>query len=1021
MSTPTVTAITFEHHFSGLGVDTPTPRISWAFKSSSSTVRAWVQTAYEVEILFASEDRSYIYRVEGSDSVLVRWPARSLASRESASIRVRVYGKSLDNFTFRDDLPSEWSSSATVEAALLNPAEDFKASFITSSEPFTEDAPLRPIRFRKEFTLPDDVISDAKVKAQARLYITAFGVFEAWVNGQSVSNELFAPGWTSYNHRLAYRIYDVSSLLLPGRKNVICAEVGDGWYAGRIGLRQGESFTYGEDMGIAAQLEVRKRHVRSFTLCTDDTWLSAPSARIYSQLYDGETYDMRQEQEDWTVPGAVPKSGEVFGTRLLPQPTAKLVAINAAPVRVTETVSCKRVFKSKSGKTILDFGQNLVGRLFIPRLQVEPNRVVVFRHAEVMEDDELGVRPLRSAKATDTIIGSGEPIKNWSPTFTFHGFRYAQVNGWPGELSINDIQAQVIHTDMKRRGFFECSNASVNQLHENVVWSTRGNFLSLPTDCPQRDERLGWTGDLQAFTPTATFLYDTLGILESWLQDLAAEQLEEGKGGIPPLVVPKAYMPHWPHIPQAVWDDVTILTPASLYQYSADKALLERQFRSMQTWLDIGIDRAPDGLWNPDLWQLSDWLDPAAPPEDPGCGRTDGVLVANEFLINVTRTFAQLCAVLGKSKLAVKYAEDAARLKALFQRRYISTTGNLMGTTQTGIGLAVQNDLYAEDDVQRATAAAALEKLVRSARFHVATGFAGTPIITHALTTIGKPQLAYRMLLENTCPSWLYAVSMGATTIWERWDSMLPNGHINPGQMTSFNHYAYGSVADWLHSTVGGISPLEPGWRVIRVRPVPGGNLTSAEASFDGPYGLVACQWTWKNCMFRMTLTVPPNCSAVVTIPSELKQSYSLAEHKEKERVLELRALQTTLEHLLSLEPTSASISHINAIRGVALACQIPLREFLDRIGKFEKSLGPFARSKWTDLSAGGRKAQWTMFIGDEVTKLRAIVAAKVLSINLLLGLYTCEVVSNHEISSQQRHSSLMIGIMHQKPIISEI
>jgi alpha-L-rhamnosidase len=793
-----------------------------------------------------------------------------------------VYGQSSEDARFNSADPSEWSPSASVEAALLDPAAEFQAQFITSVERFGSDTPLRPIRFRKTFRLPEGSTSHL----HARLYITAFGVFEASINGRPVSDELFAPGWTSYNHRLAYRVHDVSSLLIPDQENVICAEVGDGWYAGRIGLREGQSFTYGKDIGLAAQLEVRKRDTDAFTLYTDDTWSCAPSARVHSQLYDGETYDLREEQEDWAMPEPTRLPNQVCASRVLPCPSTGLLTINAAPVRVTETVACKTVFQSKSGKTILDFGQNLVGRLFVPRLQLDAGSQVEFRHAEVMEDDELGTRPLRSAKATDTIIGSGRPVIKWSPKFTFHGFRYVQVDGWPGEISTSDIQAHVLHTDMKRRGHFECSNASVNQLHSNIVWSMRGNFLSLPTDCPQRDERLGWTGDIQAFTPTANFLYDTMGILESWLQDLAAEQLEEGKGGIPPLVVPLVYMPHWPHISQAVWDDVAVLTPASLYQYSADKALLQRQFESMQVWLDKGVDRAPDGLWNPDKWQLSDWLDPAAPPDDPGNARTDGILVANEFLIHVTQTFAQNCAALGKSDLAKKYTQDAARLKALFQRRYISPEGNLMGTTQTGIGLAIQHDLYAEDNTQRNTAAAALDKLVRAAHFHVATGFAGTPIITHALTKIGKPQLAYRMLLEQTCPSWLYAVKMGATTVWERWDSMLPDGRINPGKMTSFNHYAYGSVADWLHSTVGGISPHEPGWRVIRVRPVPGGNLTSAKVSFDGPYGLVACQWTWKGRLFKMEVTVPPNCSALVTLPSELKKDYSLEEDSEPTRIV---------------------------------------------------------------------------------------------------------------------------------------
>ncbi|KAF1970631.1 alfa-L-rhamnosidase [Bimuria novae-zelandiae CBS 107.79] len=883
MSSPAVTAPTFEHHFSGLGVDTPTPRISWTFATSSSTAQAWHQTACEVEILFGSAptDGPHVYQVTSSESVLVPWPARPLHPREVATIRVRVFGKCFGDDSYISTEPSAWSPPATVETALLN-ASDFSADFIASTARFETGGVLRPVRFKKEFILPERTASNA----QARLYITALGVFEAWLNGQHVSDELFAPGWTSYNHRLAYRIYNVTSLLRPGETNVICAEVGDGWYAGRIGLLDGKRFTYGEELGLAAQLEIQGNGTDGFTLCTDNTWQSAPSARLLSELYDGELYDAREEQDDWTAPHTDWRAEEVCRTKVLPRPSGKLVAINAAPVRVTESVSCRNVFKSKSGKTILDFGQNLVGRLFVPRLQLDEGAQVVFRHAEVMEDDELGKRPLRSAKATDIIVGNGKPIINYSPKFTFHGFRYVQVDGWPDELSLRDIQAHVIHTDMKRRGFFECSNASVNQLHRNTVWSMRGNFLSIPTDCPQRDERLGWTGDIQAFAPTASFLYDTMGILESWLEDVAAEQLEDGKGGIPPLVVPRVYMPHFPHLPQAVWDDATVLVPATLYQYSADKALLERQFESMQTWLDVGVDRASDGLWNPDSWQLADWLDPAAPPEDPGASRTDSILVANAFLIYVTRTFAQLCVALNKADLALRYAEDAARLKALFQRRYISPDGNLMGASQTGISLAVTHDLYPESAGARATAAAAQDKLVRQARFHVATGFAGTPLITHALTKIGRPQLAYRMLLEQTCPSWLYTVAMGATTIWERWDSMLPSGRIHPGQMTSFNHYAYGSVCDWLHSSVGGIAPRTPGWRVVRVRPVPGGNLRWAKTVFEGVYGRVECGWTWEEGVFRMELSVPPGCEAVVTLPSELRKDYSLEDEKEMERVV---------------------------------------------------------------------------------------------------------------------------------------
>jgi alpha-L-rhamnosidase len=392
---------------------------------------------------------------------------------------------------------------------------------------------------------------------------------------------------------LPYRIHDVASLLLPGQNNVLAVEVAEGWYAGRLGFRPGKRFLYGKELGLYAQLEI---HVGDdiatpWTLVTDGSWLSTESPLLKAEIYDGETYDMNQELTNWNEPGLQDIS-KFASVRVLARPSAQLVAPDASPIRVTETVSCQQVFKSESGKTILDFGQNLVGKLFIPILGLSKGEKLVLRHAEVMEGGELGTRPLQDAKAQDVIIGSGEPLVDWSPKFTYHGFQYVEVTGWPGDhICPEDIQATVIHTDMRRRGYFVCSNPYVNRLHANVVWSMRGNFLSLPTDCPQRDERLGWTGDIQIFCPTASFLYDTTGILRNWLHDVAAEQLEDGKGGIPPLVVPYA-LADWPHFAQAIWNDVTVLLPNDLYQYSSDQSLLEQQFESMQTWLEKGVDIA---------------------------------------------------------------------------------------------------------------------------------------------------------------------------------------------------------------------------------------------------------------------------------------------------------------------------------------------------------------------------------------------------------------------------------------------
>ncbi|KAI9154879.1 Alpha-L-rhamnosidase [Paramyrothecium foliicola] len=861
---PRLTKPVFEHLSAGQEVtQNPAPRISWRFEYDESTQQAWVQKAYEIELRSPAHANPVVTHVDSDQSVLVPWIGAKLPSRANASIRVRCYGSSsVEN---HGSSWTEWSEPASIETGLLE-ASDWQAHWITSSTKQC-DGPLRPLRFYKSFTLPpEDALS-----SKARLYVTSMGVFNAYVNGVKANDEFMAPGWSSYKHRLAYRTIDVTSLLKHGGvPNKICIEVAEGWYAGRLGFNGGTRYIYGDELGLLAQLEISSEASEMFTVATDDSWRVGKSGLISSEIYDGEVYDAREDYGFLSEESELVKLAQA--SLVSSAPTSTLFISEAPQVKVTETLRPAEVFRSASGKAIIDFGQNIVGKLQITSINLSKGEKITVKHAEVMEHDELGVRPLRKAACTDTIISAGSEICDWTPQFTFHGFRFVQVDGWPGGglPPKENFRALVLHTDMRRRGFFTCSNESVNRLHSNVMWSMRGNFLSIPTDCPQRDERLGWTGDLQVFCPTATFLYDTLGMLSDWLQDLSSEQLEEGKGGIPPLVCPNVLPKNWPHVAQAVWDDIVVLTPEVLFQYSNDLDLLERQFQSGQAYLEQAVDRGSDGLWKTEGWQLADWLDPTAPPQDPGNGRTDGVMVADAYLVQVTETFARICRRLGKRDLASKYEVEAQSLKRAFQEKYITAAGNLMSNSQTGLALAIQHSLY-PGEKQLATATAALSKLVRTARFKIATGFAGTPIITHALTRVGQTQLAYRMLLEKACPSWMYPITMGATTIWERWDSMLPDGRINPGQMTSFNHYALGAVADWLHTTVGGISASEPGWKGFNVRPIPGGNLTSADVSFDGPYGWIRCKWALEGTEFSMELHVPPNSTATVTLPCETK------------------------------------------------------------------------------------------------------------------------------------------------------
>jgi alpha-L-rhamnosidase len=480
----------------------------------------------------------------------------------------------------------------------------------------------------------------------------------------------------------------------------------------------------------------------------------------------------------------------------------------------------------------------------------------------VLEHGELGTRPLRIAKATDRYTLRGGGVETWEPRFTFHGFRYAEVDGWPGELRLDDIRAVVCHSDMQRTGWFECSDPLLNQLHENVVWSMRGNFLDVPTDCPQRDERLGWTGDIQVFAPTACFLFDTAGFLQSWLHDLAAEQA--AAAGVVPFVVPNI-LPGTP-IPAAAWGDAAAVVPWVLYQRFGDVGILEQQYASMRAWVDLLAGIAGERrLWDRGF-QFGDWLDPTAPPDKPADARTSPQIVATAYFARSAELVAQAAGVLGRAEDETQYRALAAEVRAAFAREYVSPAGRLLSDAATAYALALEFALL-PDAAQRQHAAERLVGLVRESGYHISTGFVGTPLICDALCQAGNERAAFRLLLQRESPSWLYPVTMGATTIWERWDSMLPDGTINPGEMTSFNHYALGAVADWMHRTIGGLAPAAPGYRRLAVRPVPGGGLTSARARHRTPYGIAECAWEIADGQIAVSVVVPPNTTASVTLP----------------------------------------------------------------------------------------------------------------------------------------------------------
>ncbi|KAL2852111.1 bacterial alpha-L-rhamnosidase-domain-containing protein [Aspergillus pseudoustus] len=875
--------ISFEHSHFGLGIQSGTPRLSWKFACDDESICDFTQTASEITLKPVHRNpEAKTYRIEGSESIWVSWPGPPLHARQRMLVRVRAYASWINSET-KDQAQgvTPWSEWAEVECALLG-RDDWTAVPIARSLPQPPAAePIRPVLFRQAFDLP----ANCGLVDRARLYFTAYGVYRAYLNGIRVGDHEMGPGWTSYHHRLAYQVCNVTSMIRE--RNVISIEVAEGWYAGRLGFDSRKRHLYGDQIGPLAQLEIFDPQGQVLRVDTDGSWKCHASPLIRSEIYDGERYDMRQDLgRNWASDPNYDDSGwESVVT--LPFPTAQLVVPRAPPVRVTQRVHPQQILTTPSGRLVLDFGQNLVGKLHVRSISVLRNAAVSFIHAEVLENGELGIRPLRDAKCTDTIISSGESLINWEPKFTFHGFRYVQIDGWDprdesgadGKSPIpwqDNITALVMHTDFTQTGWFECSHESVNQLHRNTQWSMRGNFLSIPTDCPQRDERLGWTGDIQIFSPSATFLYRSTGMLADWMDDVAAEQSDHA--GVPPLVVPNILDHVWPSMPQAVWDDVVIILPWVLYQASGDLEILQRQYPSMTTWLSKGVRRGEDQLWDPELWQLGDWLDPQAPADEPGDGRTNGTLVADAYLVYVTSILARISELLGKKAEHIHYQEQASRLRTRFHEKYVTSTGLMVSDSQTAYALAIAlNLIYSA--AQHATISRQLSRLVRAAKFRVATGFAGTPIILHALTQTNNLPLAYRMLLEDGCPSWLYPITQGATTIWERWDSMLPDGSINPGTMTSFNHYALGSVVQWLHETVGGLKALEPGWKTALVAPRPGGVLTHASVAHESGYGRWECRWeviatqSEGETVLAVEILVPPNARAVVRLPNRQEET----------------------------------------------------------------------------------------------------------------------------------------------------
>ncbi len=747
---------------------------------------------------------------------------------------------------------------------------DRTASFIASDD----DLGSAPI-LRRQFVLDDG----HGAVTEAHLDVSALGVVEAWLGGQRVSDHLLEPGWTSYEWRVRVVTHDVTTHLAeaaPGDATVLALVLGKGWAAGRLAWGGGGGW-YADEVAGFAELRLTFADGHEQRVGTDTDWQALSSAITADELYDGEDVDARLHDGSFLVPGAVTVAsvdgheGRTSAVHTVDLGERELVADTVPPVRPLAEIAPVAVWTSPSGATLVDFGVNLVGWIRVVA-SGEAGTVLTLRHAEVLEHDELGTRPLRTARATDrfTLSGNGPDQPDvFEPRFTFHGFRYAQVDGWSGthdELR-GALTAVQVGSDLRRTGTFASSHDLLNTFHENVVRGMQGNFLSVPTDCPQRDERLGWTGDIAAFAPTASYLFDTRAFLGDWLRDVWLEQRHAD--GVIPFVVPDVlkYSPAEdfgkPNA-TAVWSDAGVWVPWTLYQAYGDTGVLTEQFDSIAAHLRrVRSLLSPEGLWDT-VFQFGDWLDPDAPPEDAARAKADPGVVATACAYRSAVIGAEVATLTGHEAEASEFRELATGLQAAFREHYVAD-GRIRSDCTTVYALAIAFGLL--DEADEAAAGERLAELAAAAGYRISTGFAGTPFITDALTRTGHVDDAYRLLLQTECPSWLYPVTMGATTVWERWDSMLPDGTINPGEMTSFNHYALGAVADWMHRVVGGLAPLTPGYGSVLVAPQPGGGLTWAATSLDTDHGHVAVRWELVDGDLVVRAEVPEGVTAVVRLP----------------------------------------------------------------------------------------------------------------------------------------------------------
>jgi len=833
-----------ENGINPVGLDITQPRLSWQLVSDNRNV---MQSAYELRV---SDDAAAINKatvwssgkISSDQSVHIIYSGEPLKPRQRYYWQVRVWdttGKA-----------SAWSEVNYWETGMMNVSK-WKAKWIESGLAGDSVSGPSPL-LRKKFDLKKAVKS-------ARVYVTAHGLYEATINGQRVGNAYLTPGWTSYKTRLQYQVYDVTNSVKQG-SNAIGVQLGDGWYRGYLAWDDSKNL-YGKVAGLLLQLEVTYTDGTTETIISDESWKSSFGPIRSSQIYHGEVYDARMEKTGWATTNYDDSKWQP--AKINDVSKENIIASESPAIHKKEVFNPIKVIKTPKGEMVLDFGQNLVGWVQM-KVTGKAGDKVLIQHAEVLDKEgNFYITNLRAAKAQLEYTLKGGSEETFEPHFTFFGFRYIKVEGFPGTITPANFKAFAAYSDMKPTGNFECSNPLVNQLQHNIQWGQKGNFLDVPTDCPQRDERLGWTGDAQAFSRAATFNMDVEQFFIKWMKDVAADQLEDGAV---PFVVPNVLGKG--AVASTGWADVATIIPWNVYLAYGDQTILANQYESMKKWVRYMEAKSVNNLWNSGF-HFGDWLFYRPfDDNDGGSAVTDKYLIAQCFYAHSIQLVINAAKVLNKTEDIQRYTALLKNIKDAFLKEYVTPNGKLVSGTQTAYVLALNFDMLPEE--LRAPTAARLAENVKKYNNHLTTGFLGTPYLCHVLTRFGYDEVAYTLLLQETYPSWLYPVKMGATTIWERWDGIKPDSTFQTPGMNSFNHYAYGAIGDWMYRSVAGLDTYEDGagYKHIRVQPHTDKRLTYAKADLQSPYGKITSGWKSENGKLSLDITIPANTTATVYVPA---------------------------------------------------------------------------------------------------------------------------------------------------------